>query len=593
MLAVAGTLLFLLVGAAAAACWLFLEAERLKEDLAQEKGRALEARAEAHALQRLLRATDGQADRGAAVPKTPGAGEVQLEQALQEARAAIQALERRVKRAEEQARDARAKADALRAQVAKAAAGPKDAGEPDGHAAKEGAKGDSDPIKTPPKEPAAEGPGPAAEKVDSYEAIDRHALQAPPEAEASPETLAAYLTKPARNPREKARAIFRWITDRVAYDAEGFFSGRYGDNRAEAVLRNRKAVCEGFANLFELLCRHAGVEAVKIRGSAKGVGYVPGTKGRGGPHAWNAVRLDGTWQLVDATWGAGGLTDKRFTKRFEDYYFLTSPEQLIFTHLPADATWQLLARPLSAAAFEAQPRPGKELFKLGFTAADLRRSMEEPHFREFAVAFAAPGKAKVRQAPLQRHLQAGLSYTFGFESADFAAMAVVGNGQWSDCERRGSLFEVAVRPQPGPLRVFASLTPKSARAKFQSLLEYTVESKLGASPAAGPGKVVHRAQGRLTRDDPVDRVRQTSHQKTHALKMAAGRTYAIDLHSDQFDSYLRLEDSEGHQLAEDDDGGGFPHARITFAPTRTDIYRIIVTTFNPDEAGAYTLTVRE
>jgi uncharacterized protein (TIGR03000 family) len=39
-------------------------------------------------------------------------------------------------------------------------------------------------------------------------------------------------------------------------------------------------------------------------------------------HAWNAVKLDGEWHLVDATWGAGGIKDKQFVKKFKDYYFL-------------------------------------------------------------------------------------------------------------------------------------------------------------------------------------------------------------------------------------------------------------------------------
>src|SRR3972149_859237 len=41
--------------------------------------------------------------------------------------------------------------------------------------------------------------------------FDCHALTAPPEAEKSVDELAKYLTKPAKNDREKVRLIFRWI----------------------------------------------------------------------------------------------------------------------------------------------------------------------------------------------------------------------------------------------------------------------------------------------------------------------------------------------------------------------------------------------
>ncbi len=99
--------------------------------------------------------------------------------------------------------------------------------------------------------------------------------------------------------------------------------------------------------------------------------------------------------------------------------------------------------------------------------------------------------------------------------------------------------------------------------------------------------------GKLTADDPKDQVLQNSYHKVHTLKLEAGTTYVIDLKSFQFDSFLRLEDAKKKQLAQDDDGGGFPHARITYTPGRTDDYRIIVTTFKPGETGAYNLTIRQ
>jgi hypothetical protein len=47
---------------------------------------------------------------------------------------------------------------------------------------------------------------------NAFAAIDAHALNAPANVEKSVETLAKYLTAPAKNNKEKARAIFRWIT---------------------------------------------------------------------------------------------------------------------------------------------------------------------------------------------------------------------------------------------------------------------------------------------------------------------------------------------------------------------------------------------
>ncbi|HEX9843222.1 MAG TPA: hypothetical protein VGC20_10760, partial [bacterium] len=78
-----------------------------------------------------------------------------------------------------------------------------------------------------------------------YAAIDRHALSAPRAAERSLDALAAYLAAPARDEADKARAAFRWIADRIAYDTEAYFSGgfRTAGHDAGEVLRTRRAVC--------------------------------------------------------------------------------------------------------------------------------------------------------------------------------------------------------------------------------------------------------------------------------------------------------------------------------------------------------------
>jgi peroxiredoxin len=105
-----------------------------------------------------------------------------------------------------------------------------------------------------------------------------------------------------------------------------------------------------------------------------------------------------------------------------------------------------------------------------------------------------------------------------------------------------------------------------------------------------------KVSGELTKDDPFDKVRKNSHCKTYKFKMMKDMTYQIDMKSKKVDSYLRLEDSAGKQLAEDDDSGGFPDARIIFKAPKDDTYVIICTTFGcttfgQAETGEFTLTV--
>ena len=193
----------------------------------------------------------------------------------------------------------------------------------------------------------------------SFDLIDQHALNTPANAEASIEALAQYLTAPAQNDSDKIRAIFRWVTANITYDTRVYFTGSPEAHKPRTgnILQDRMAVCEGYSTLMEALGKAAGLKIIKISGHAKGVGYQIGDKIAGPPdHAWNAVWLDGRWQLLDATWGSGYMDDAgQFIRQFEPFYFLTSPLDLIYTHFPEDAQWQLLEPQVTLTEFESFP----------------------------------------------------------------------------------------------------------------------------------------------------------------------------------------------------------------------------------------------
>jgi len=203
-----------------------------------------------------------------------------------------------------------------------------------------------------------------------YSAIDRHALSAPSSVTNSIQSLSVYLVKPARSDVEKTRAIFRWMAANITYDVAGYLSGKTGDNSAEGTLKSRKSVCAGYGNLFEALASAAGLEVVVISGYARGTGYIPGQEIPAAPnHDWNAVKIDGRWQLLDATWGAGHMVGREYIHEFDDFYFLTPPEQLIFDHFPDDPKWQLLSRPVTKKEFNSRPKVWSDFFRYGIEFA--------------------------------------------------------------------------------------------------------------------------------------------------------------------------------------------------------------------------------
>jgi len=324
-------------------------------------------------------------------------------------------------------------------------------------------------------------PTPAAVAVDDgiYAAIDRHALEAPPSVEKSLGRLAAYLVRPARNDAEKARAIYRWIGDNIAYDVQPkVFSGRSSQAAAEQTLKTRKGLCDGYASLFYELARRSGLEARRIRGYSKGHSYYPGKRFDGVNHEWIAVKIDGDWRLMDPTWGAGIIEGGRFVKKFDAIYFLTPPAYFLFDHLPADPDWQLVGKKMKLADFEAQTYPGRPLlrafYNIGIPGEDLRAQMKRKNFSEFPEAYEYENlDMRVEEAPLSGRLESGASYSFSLDAEGISGATLYNEGRWQDLERSGGdRYRGTIRPTPGVLKLSVQFPDKDD--EFWPVLIYSV-----------------------------------------------------------------------------------------------------------------------
>jgi hypothetical protein len=313
------------------------------------------------------------------------------------------------------------------------------------------------------------------EEPRPFDAIDEHGLKASAKDEASLASLAKYLAKPCKTEEEKARSIYRWVTDRIAYDAEGFFSGVYGDVSSVAVLKKRKTVCEGYANLYEDLAKRTGLEAAKVIGVAKGAGFASDKKSLDDNHAWNTVRIKGKWKLIESTWGAGSLgPDKEFKKKFNEYFFLPDPEQLIFSHYPRDKRWQLLKAPLTQKEFEKLPKVHRSYFELGFAAKEMRAMASEKTFRGLVKAVQPDGSdIVITKAPLELHLKEGEEITFELKSSKILELAAINGKDFHFAKADGDSYRVSVTPKKGELLVSVKLPDKGAG--YWSVLNYVVE----------------------------------------------------------------------------------------------------------------------
>ena len=201
-------------------------------------------------------------------------------------------------------------------------------------------------------------------------ALDPSVVDMPAGSEATIQSVASYIRERVPTPFARLKAVHDWVADRVAYDAESYLAGRYGPQDAASVFSSHLSVCAGYANLMEAMGRAAGLEVVYLSGDAR----TQGNDLSGQGHAWNAARIDGKWYLLDATWDSGFLAGSHFKKRYSTEYFLTPPRIFNLDHLPDDAKWQLLEKPLSRGEFLRQPALAPRFFAQGLELVAPDRS---------------------------------------------------------------------------------------------------------------------------------------------------------------------------------------------------------------------------
>lgn len=107
---------------------------------------------------------------------------------------------------------------------------------------------------------------------------------------------------------QKIKAIYDYICSNITYDYDNLYNDSYTlKHSSYAALINKKAVCQGYASLFYRLALEAGIDARVISGDS------------GGPHAWNIVKIEGSYYNLDSTWDAGNTEYEYFLKNAKDF----------------------------------------------------------------------------------------------------------------------------------------------------------------------------------------------------------------------------------------------------------------------------------
>uniref|UniRef100_A0A3Q2QEY6 Kyphoscoliosis peptidase n=1 Tax=Fundulus heteroclitus TaxID=8078 RepID=A0A3Q2QEY6_FUNHE len=118
-------------------------------------------------------------------------------------------------------------------------------------------------------------------------------------------TIVKSITQGARNELEQLRAIWVWLCNNIEYDVSGYLGHTEKLSSPEEVIAAGRGVCCSYSNLCTKMCR------------------------------------------------------------FDDFYFLTDPEEFIDSHFPDEQKWQLLDKPISIEEFEKRVFKTSAFFTMG------------------------------------------------------------------------------------------------------------------------------------------------------------------------------------------------------------------------------------
>ena len=189
------------------------------------------------------------------------------------------------------------------------------------------------------------------------------------------EDLANRIDKDFKSDAYKARAAFFWLAKNIRYNLKEYYNPRkrsyrfkysseadriqkiqaINDSFIAATFKNKLGVCEEYAQSFKKICDLLHIEAAVIKGNVRTDAREIGTVSNTTNHAWNAVKIDGKWQILDATWAAGYEYNGKWVRKFNEYFYNIPIDKIFKTHYPKEAIWVLHFGRMSLEEFYNQP----------------------------------------------------------------------------------------------------------------------------------------------------------------------------------------------------------------------------------------------
>lgn len=182
----------------------------------------------------------------------------------------------------------------------------------------------------------------------------------PSELKKSLKGVTKYLNEQNLSDESKCVLFSYWIIKNIKYDKSQVRQLKRNKIPSE-VVRDRSAVCGGYSALFKHFCDEAQIPCFYIKGYARGNIIERTFKKKHLRHAWNAVYVDGKWELWDVTWMQTEL--KNLDKKAPFFKWAnTAPKEFSKTHFPDNPMWQMLDNPKNKKEFIHKKEGTQELY---------------------------------------------------------------------------------------------------------------------------------------------------------------------------------------------------------------------------------------
>lgn len=250
------------------------------------------------------------------------------------------------------------------------------------------------------------------------------------------------------------------------------------------------------------------------------------------------------------------------------------------TTLPETGTYQVLVTGFSAE--------GRGLYDLTVQTAQVGQSLQpltrdrlDPDERLVTHTLFRQGDRYTVQG------QAGERWEVRMNSEEFDTYLVLQNDQGEliaendDGDDRNSILST-VLPQSGTYTILATAYGDGATGNYT----------LTAEQVDLQEKPLLNTTGQLDSQSETIMSRYFRQGEAYTFSGQAGQSVLITLDSNDFDTYLILQNDRGETLAEDDDSGEEgSNSALRFTLPETGVYRVLVTPFNEGYSGSYHLTV--